>query len=514
MKFLLSILLVALVGATGCRDGGGSPTPASSTTMRPDAATSTVAPQRDAPPTARRPAAPATVADRYGLTLANTMHPTVPAAIAKAGETGAGWIRLTCGWSWVEPQPGRFDWRRCDAVMAAAAAAGFRVLATLTPSSQWSTTAPTNMPPAEREWYPPADYGAFGRWVEAMVRHYPAVDYWEVGNEPDLRPFWPAPPGEYARLLAEAKEAAGRARPGAKIVLGGLSLAANVPIERLIDDAGLVRIAEASVVAPIVEESVKAIVLVFLFLVFRREFDNVLDGIVYGALVGLGFSFVENVLYLAGEGSETGTDGMLQLWLLRAGLFGLNHSMFTAFTGAALGFARSLPGGAVRGLVASLGLGTAMIMHGIHNLLVTAPGILARGANSENVVLAACLGAVVADWGGILLIFVLATISGVREGRIIREQLLEEVWAGRLTPQEYEILASGGKRWSTRWSALGKGGYKRWRQLGRFFDLATNLAFRKHRRTEGNPSHQERNAREIERLRWQIDYHKGLVAGG
>lgn len=224
MKFLLSILLVALVGATGCRDGGGSPTPASSTTMRPDAATSTVAPQRDAPPTARRPAAPATVADRYGLTLANTMHPTVPAAIAKAGETGAGWIRLTCGWSWVEPQPGRFDWRRCDAVMAAAAAAGFRVLATLTPSSQWSTTAPTNMPPAEREWYPPADYGAFGRWVEAMVRHYPAVDYWEVGNEPDLRPFWPAPPGEYARLLAEAKEAAGRARPGAKIVLGGLSL--------------------------------------------------------------------------------------------------------------------------------------------------------------------------------------------------------------------------------------------------------------------------------------------------
>src|SRR5687768_2549145 len=158
-----------------------------------------------------------------------------------------------------------------------------------------------------------------------------------------------------------------------------LSLAVDVPLQGLITSEGMLKIAEASLVAPIVGEAVKAVILVFLFLAFRREFDNVLDGMVYGALVGLGFAFVENVLYLVGEASRSGTDGMVRLWLLRAGLFGLNHAMFTALTGAALGFARSLPTGASRGFVAALGLGAAMIMHALHNALVTAPAILATG---------------------------------------------------------------------------------------------------------------------------------------
>lgn len=292
-----------------------------------------------------------------------------------------------------------------------------------------------------------------------------------------------------------------------------LSLAVGVPLQGLITSEGMLRIAEASVVAPIVEEAVKAIVLVFLFLAFRREFDNVLDGIVYGALVGLGFSFVENVLYLVGEAGRTGTEGMVRLWLLRAGLFGLNHSMFTALTGAALGFARSLPTGAVRGFVAAIGLGAAMIMHALHNALVTAPAILATGADGENIVLAACLGAIAADWGGVILVIVLATISSVREGRIIRQELYEEMMVGRFTPYEYETLSRGSKRWGARWRALFSGGLGKWRRLGRFFDLSTELAFRKHRRAEGRLHHQEANARVIDRLRWEIDYHKGQMLG-
>jgi RsiW-degrading membrane proteinase PrsW (M82 family) len=292
-----------------------------------------------------------------------------------------------------------------------------------------------------------------------------------------------------------------------------LSLAVGVPLSGLITSEGLLKIAEASIVAPIVEEAVKGLILVFLFLAFRREFDNVLDGIVYGAMVGLGFAFVENVLYLVGAASRTGTDGMVQLWLLRAGLFGLNHSMFTALTGAALGFARSLPGGAARGLVAAIGLGAAMIMHSLHNALVTAPGILATGPDSENLVIAACLGAIAADWGGVLLVLIMATISGIREGRILREQLIEEVELGRLTLYEYETVANNSKRWGARWRALFSGGFGKWRRLGRFFDLVTELAFRKHRRYEGKPHHQEANARVIDRLRWEIDYHKWLVAG-
>ena len=46
--------------------------------------------------------------------------------------------------------------------------------------------------------------------------------------------------------------------------------------------------------APLVEEPVKALALVGLFLLARREFDGPLDGIVYGSLVGFGFSMTEN----------------------------------------------------------------------------------------------------------------------------------------------------------------------------------------------------------------------------
>src|SRR4051812_7215294 len=40
-------------------------------------------------------------------------------------------------------------------------------------------------------------------------------------------------------------------------------------------------------IAPIVEEAAKGSALILLFLVFRSEFDNTLDGIVYGSLIGL-----------------------------------------------------------------------------------------------------------------------------------------------------------------------------------------------------------------------------------
>ncbi len=41
----------------------------------------------------------------------------------------------------------------------------------------------------------------------------------------------------------------------------------------------------------------KGLALVALFYLARQEFDGPLDGIVYGALIGFGFSMTENLLY-------------------------------------------------------------------------------------------------------------------------------------------------------------------------------------------------------------------------
>ncbi|MEO6458041.1 MAG: PrsW family intramembrane metalloprotease [Chloroflexia bacterium] len=287
-----------------------------------------------------------------------------------------------------------------------------------------------------------------------------------------------------------------------------LEIGLDIPLQQFIPGDAERDITTASLVAPIVEEAVKAIILVVLFIAYKREFDNVLDGVIYGAMVGLGFAFVENVLYFS---SAASVDEMIMLWVLRAGIFGLNHSMFTAFTGAALGLARSLRVGWQKGLVPSLGLGVAMIFHGLHNALVSAVGLLSNDESNSGLVLGVCLGALVSDYGGVLLILGVAIGSSVREGRIIRETLLEEVKLGRFTHDEYDILISGRRRWGARWKTLTSWGFKRWRQTGRFFDLATELAFRKHRMHDGDPIHQNISARDIARIRQEIDTLRSVI---
>jgi hypothetical protein len=146
-----------------------------------------------------------------------------------------------------------------------------------------------------------------------------------------------------------------------------------------------------------------------------------------------------------------------------------------------------------------------MIFHGTHNALVSAVSFLADDESNSGLVLGACLGALVSDYGGVLLIVGVAVGSSVREGHVIRETLREEVALGRFTPDEYDILISGRKRWGARWKALNSWGFKRWRQTGRFFDLATELAFRKHRMHDGDPIHRNISACDVARIRQEID---------
>ncbi|NIV30935.1 MAG: PrsW family intramembrane metalloprotease, partial [Anaerolineae bacterium] len=88
--------------------------------------------------------------------------------------------------------------------------------------------------------------------------------------------------------------------------------------------------------APLIEEALKGILVLLLFLGLRREFDGPLDGIVYGALVGLGFAVSENAAYMIEEGFR-------QHFLTRILLRGLaGHATYTALTGLGLGIARAV----------------------------------------------------------------------------------------------------------------------------------------------------------------------------
>src|SRR6266513_4772419 len=101
--------------------------------------------------------------------------------------------------------------------------------------------------------------------------------------------------------------------------------------------------------AGILEELAKGLAVLLLFLVMRNEFDDVVDGIVYGAAVGLGFNYLESISYMtnlysifAAEGAGWVAAGIQWYGRQVLGLF-FGHATYTAFIGAGVGIARQLP---------------------------------------------------------------------------------------------------------------------------------------------------------------------------
>ncbi len=98
----------------------------------------------------------------------------------------------------------------------------------------------------------------------------------------------------------------------------------------------------AAVIAPVTEEILKLSGVVVLFLIAPAEFDGVMDGFVYGAMIGLGFTVVEDVSYFisataAFQGLDQ-TGPVIDTFLIRVVAGGLySHVLFAGLTG--MGFA-------------------------------------------------------------------------------------------------------------------------------------------------------------------------------
>ncbi|HET8626834.1 MAG TPA: PrsW family intramembrane metalloprotease, partial [Thermomicrobiales bacterium] len=236
--------------------------------------------------------------------------------------------------------------------------------------------------------------------------------------------------------------------------------------------------------APLIEESFKGAALLGLLLVLREEFDNVLDGLVYGALIGLGFAMTENILYFGQAYLASGLAGLSQLFLARAIVGGLGHALYTGTTGAAVGWARGRHGrGPLRFVVPVAGWALAVFQHFLWNAGTVAIAAL-RGGDASVVAVVAPEAALF-TLPGVLVLFAVAVIAGRREAAILRAQLAEEVDAGVLTPDEYATLTSPAARRRASLAAYRAGGLARWSLQQRFFQAAAELAFRKYHREQG-----------------------------
>jgi protease PrsW len=134
-----------------------------------------------------------------------------------------------------------------------------------------------------------------------------------------------------------------------------------------IEGAILGDIVGAVISAPVVEEASKGVGLLLLLIFFRRYFDDVLDGIVFGGVIALGFATVENVLYYGRAISDGGLAGLITLFVLRGVLSPFAHVTFTAMTGIGCGIARESHNGFVRIVMPILGYILAVLLHALWN---------------------------------------------------------------------------------------------------------------------------------------------------
>lgn len=223
----------------------------------------------------------------------------------------------------------------------------------------------------------------------------------------------------------------------------------------------------AVLIAPPVEETVKAIALLGVFLLLRHEVDGLLDGIIYGAMVGMGFALVENVFYFMSVYGEGGIEAWRTSIFFRAVLFGLNHSLFTSMTGLGLAIGRFASSRPARLLAPVAGWTAATFLHAVHNLGASLGGPF-------------CFILPFTDWGGVALLIVIIVWALWQEKQWIRSYLKEEVARGTITLRQYERASSGRARLTHCAAILLNQGLRDYRRAVSFYHHCSELAYKKH----------------------------------
>lgn len=106
---------------------------------------------------------------------------------------------------------------------------------------------------------------------------------------------------------------------------------------------GIILLYGSLLIAPIVEEAVKATGLVVIC--WRDEIDDMLGGLLFGFVIGAGFTAVENWFYFVSKVSPItiGFDAWVIAMIYRSFFNTIAHGCFTAFIGALLGVVKSKP---------------------------------------------------------------------------------------------------------------------------------------------------------------------------
>lgn len=287
-----------------------------------------------------------------------------------------------------------------------------------------------------------------------------------------------------------------------------LASAGNVALQDQLSDE-VRTVFGAAISAPLIEESAKGLALLLAFgaswLVYRRwgvlEFDGVTDGIVYGAAIGIGFAFTEDLFYFFREARVNGLADAVGVFVDRrdfAGPATLRHAIWTATFGAGLGLATHS-----RRWLGKLGwplagLLLAMLLHATNNGLIQIWLSIKYGLETTYDYLAVGVPVVLADrmdstvasaetaleafsWIYVVAFFAAIAAGILFQRRVIKTELRAEVEAGLIDETEFNLAVHPTRRIRTVVGSLWAGDLERTRYVNELTRELAELAFAKRR---------------------------------
>lgn len=220
------------------------------------------------------------------------------------------------------------------------------------------------------------------------------------------------------------------------------------------DVADVGSILVAWLIAPPVEEVMKGLAILLIFLLLRSEFDGVRDGVIYGALIGLGFNVMETAQYIIVGYASTGYAPYMEQIVTRFVFLGLDgHSLYSALFGAGLGLAMQTRWLWLKVLAPIGGMMLGILAHFVNNSLTAVAFVLLLQALGVDIEAEAAIASVpllliwfsyatavlLTQFPFYFLIALALVFSGQWEQRVIRKELAEEIDRS-ITPEEYELL--------------------------------------------------------------------------
>jgi RsiW-degrading membrane proteinase PrsW (M82 family) len=228
---------------------------------------------------------------------------------------------------------------------------------------------------------------------------------------------------------------------------------------------------DTAITAPVVEEFGKGLFLVVVVIARRSQVHGVLDGIVYAALVGIGFAFVEDIGYYL---SALDAGELPATFILRGVIGPFAHPLFTSATGIGIGIAATTRRPWLRVLAPVVGYSVAVILHGIWN----GSTYWSSGFYVAYVAIMLPLLAV---------ILALAVWARTREGKMLTAALNQIAQFGWIRPDEIRWVARLSDRMSARSNAKRVGGKAGARALRAYQQTLIEMAFLHSRAVNGTP---------------------------